>query len=37
LFGMNDKVSNTFEILGLNELLKIGKDKSQAKSMVNEL
>ena len=37
LFGMNEKVSNTFEILGLNELLKIGKDKSQAKSMVNEL
>jgi anti-sigma B factor antagonist len=37
LFGMNEKVANTFEILGLNELLKIEKDKSQAKRMVNEL
>src|SRR5918912_3368252 len=25
LFGMSDKVANTFEILGLHELLKIGK------------
>ena len=37
LFGMSDKVANTFEILGLNELLKIGKDKAQAKRMLNEL
>jgi anti-sigma B factor antagonist len=37
LFGMNEKVANTFEILGLNELLKIGKDKSEAKRMINEL
>jgi anti-sigma B factor antagonist len=37
LFGMNDKVANTFEILGLNELLKIGRDKVEAKQMVNEL
>jgi anti-sigma B factor antagonist len=37
LYGMNEKVANTFEILGLNELLKIGKDKAQAKTMVNEL
>lgn len=37
LFGMSDKVANTFSILGLNELLKIGKDKVQAKQMVNEL
>src|SRR5687767_12374391 len=35
LFGMNDKVANTFSILGLNELLKIGKDKVQAKHMVS--
>ena len=34
LFGMNDRVANTFEILGLNELLEIGKDKVQAKSMI---
>ena len=37
LFGMNDKVANTFEILGLNELLQIGKDKVQAKKLINEL
>jgi anti-sigma B factor antagonist len=37
LFGMNDKVANTFSILGLNELLKIGKDKEHAKQMVDEL
>jgi anti-sigma B factor antagonist len=37
LFGMNEKVANTFSILGLNELLLIGKDKVQAKQMINEL
>jgi len=37
LFGMSDKVANTFTILGLDELLIIGKDKVQAKQMVNEL
>lgn len=37
LFGMSDKVANTFSILGLNELLQIGKDKVQAKQIVNEL
>ena len=37
LFGMNEKVANTFKILGLNELLQIGKDKVQAKQMINEL
>ena len=36
-FGMSDKVANTFSILGLNELLQIGKDKVQAKQIVNEL
>lgn len=34
LFGMNDKVANTFVILGLNELLQIGRDKVEAKQMV---
>jgi anti-sigma B factor antagonist len=34
LFGMNDKVANTFEILGLNELLTISKDKIQAKKLI---
>lgn len=37
LFGMNDKVANTFEILGLNQLLKITKGKEEAKKLVNEL
>ena len=37
LFGMSEKVANTFEILGLNELLQIGKDKVQAKQLINEL
>ena len=37
LFGMSDKVGNTFEILGLNELLHIKKDKVQAKQLINEL
>jgi anti-sigma B factor antagonist len=37
LFGMNDRVANTFSILGLNELLQIGRDKVQAKQIVNEL
>jgi len=37
LFGMNDKVGNTFDILGLNELLHISKDKVQAKQLIDEL
>jgi anti-sigma B factor antagonist len=37
LFGMNEKVANTFEILGLNELLEIASDKVQAKKRVHEL
>jgi anti-sigma B factor antagonist len=37
LFGMSEKVANTFDILGLNELLEIGKDKVEAKRIVNEL
>lgn len=37
LFGMNDKVANTFEILGLNELLTITRDKVEAKKLINEL
>src|SRR5690606_38075333 len=37
LFGMSEKVSNTFEILGLNELLLIARDKVDAKKMINEL
>lgn len=37
LFGMSDRVANTFQILGLNELLNIAKDKVDAKKMINEL
>jgi anti-sigma B factor antagonist len=37
LFGMSEKVANTFDILGLTELLRIGKDKGEAKQMVHEL
>lgn len=37
LFGMNEKIANTFEILGLNQLLKITKGKAEAKKLVNEL
>jgi anti-sigma B factor antagonist len=37
LFGMNEKVANTFEILGLHELLMIANDKVQAKKMIDEV
>lgn len=35
LFGMNDKVLNTFEILGLSELLTIVQTKDEAKRKVS--
>ena len=35
LFGMSERVLNTFSILGLNELLKIGKDKGEAKQLIS--
>lgn len=35
LFGMNEKVANTFQILGLNELLSIVTDKAEAKKVVS--
>jgi anti-sigma B factor antagonist len=34
LFGMNEKVANTFEILGLNELLSITTSKAEAKKLL---
>lgn len=37
LFGMNEKVANTFQILGLADLLHIGTNKQEAKKMLNEL
>lgn len=35
LFGMNEKVANTFEILGLYDLLTITADKAEAKRKIN--
>lgn len=35
LFGMNDKVSNTFGILGLDQLLSIAKTKEEALQMLS--
>lgn len=37
LFGMNEKVANTFEILGLYDLLTIVPDKAEAKKKLNEV
>ena len=34
LFGMSEKVANTFEILGLNQLLRITSNKEEAKKLV---
>ena len=34
LFGMSERVWHTFSILGLDELLQIGKDKVEAKQMI---
>ena len=37
LFGMKEKVVNTFTILGLADLLHIRASKDEAKKLVNEL
>jgi anti-sigma B factor antagonist len=37
LFGMSEKVENTFKILGLHQLLTISVDKADAKKKVNEV
>ena len=37
LYGMNEKVANTFEILGLYELLTITQNKAEAKNKINEV
>lgn len=34
IFGLNDKVANVFEILGLDQLLKIEGTKEEAKSLL---
>lgn len=37
IFGMKEKVANTFGILGLADLLHICNTKKEAKNLVNEL
>jgi anti-sigma B factor antagonist len=37
LFSMSEKVANTFEILGLYDLLTIAADKAEAKRKVHEV
>jgi anti-sigma B factor antagonist len=37
LFGLKEKVINTFVILGLADLLNICQNKNEAKKLVNEL
>src|SRR5882672_458373 len=37
LFGLKEKVANTFGILGLADLLQICANKSEAKKRINEL
>jgi len=37
LFGLKEKVVNTFEILGLADLLQIRENKSEALKLANEL
>ena len=37
LFGMKEKVSNTFQILGLSDLLHISNNKQEAKKLLHEL
>lgn len=37
LYGMKEKVTNTFQILGLADLLHIRATKQEAKNLLNEL
>jgi anti-sigma B factor antagonist len=37
LFGLKDKVENTFKILGLADLLQIKENKLEAQKLANEL
>ncbi len=37
IFGMKEKVENTFSILGLSDLLNIRATKTEAKQLLNEL
>jgi len=37
LFGLNEKVHNVFQILGLDQLLKIVETEEKARSVINEI
>lgn len=37
IFGLKEKVQNVFQILGLDQLIKIVETRSQAKGFINEL
>jgi len=37
LFGLSDKVRNVFQILGLDQLIRMVKSKEEAKKLVNEV
>jgi len=37
LYGLNEKVMNVFQILGLNELIKIVESKEKAKSLIDAI
>lgn len=37
IFGLSEKVRNVFQILGLDQLMRIEKTKEQAKLFINEL
>lgn len=37
IYGLNEKVMNVFEILGLDQLLNIVKTKEEASTLVNEV
>lgn len=37
IYGLNDKVKNIFQILGLDQLLKVVDNQEQAKTAVHEL
>lgn len=37
IYGLNDKVKNVFQILGLDQLLKIVSSEEEAKMMVDEV
>lgn len=37
IFGLNEKVKNVFQILGLDQLIQITDSRGEAKELINEL